>query len=69
MAVKLLIKLRRVSKNLQQNNSKTVATETVIEIPKEIPKEIYISRRKKENYWWFEINILVEYQKIIKSTN
>ena len=69
MAVKLLIKLRRVSKNLQQNNSKTVAIETVIEIPKEIPKEIYISRRKKENYWWFEINILVEYQKIIKSTN
>ena len=69
MAVKLLIKLRRVSKNLQQDNSKTVAIETVIEIPKEIPKEIYISRRKKENYWWFEINILVEYQKIIKSTN
>ena len=35
-------------------------------IKKYLNKDVYISRRKTENYWWSEINIIVsENQKII----
>ena len=41
------------SKTSQQNNSETVKNEH----DKEVLKEIYISQRKKENYWGSKINI------------
>ena len=52
---KMANKVKRASKNSQQNNSETVTNEN----NKEIPKERYISRRKTENYWWSKIDIIV----------
>ena len=46
----------KISKASQQNNLKTVRNRH----DKEIPKERYISsKRKAENYWWSGINIIV----------
>ena len=48
----------KVTKGLkysQQNNSETVTNEN----NQEIPKERYTFRRKTENYWWSDINIMV----------
>ena len=43
-------KIRKVSKNLQQNNSETDKNENDTNIPKERYIYIYISRRKTKNY-------------------
>ena len=40
-------KITKVSKNSQQNNFEKITTDN----DKEISKEIYISKRKTENYW------------------
>ena len=48
-------KIIKISKISQQSNSETVTNEH----HKEILKEIYISRRKTENYWWFKINTTI----------
>ena len=48
---KIANRIAKVSKTLQQNNSKTVANKH----DKEIPKEIYISRRKARNHWWTKV--------------
>ena len=53
---KIANRITKVSKNSQQNNSKTVTNEH----DKEIPKERYISGRKTEKYWWSKINITVQ---------
>ena len=52
---KLRIKAKKVSRTSQQSISETQNTDH----EKEIPKERYISLKKAENYWWFEINIII----------
>ena len=41
-------KIRKVSKHSRQNNSETFTNENVNEIPKEIPKERYISPKERQ---------------------
>ena len=41
-------KITKISKNLQQNNSERITNKHDKELRK---KDIYISRRKTENYW------------------
>ena len=48
-------KIKKVSKNSQQNNSETVTNEH----DKEIPEERYISKKKTRNYLWFKIKMIV----------
>ena len=52
-------KITKISKNSQQNNSETVSNENDKSIPKEIPKERYISSDNNGNN-----SIIMEYQKI-----
>ena len=60
-------KIAKVSKYWQENDSEAVTYEHDKEIPNDT--KIYISRRKRENYWWKDIrynsSITMEYQKII----
>ena len=53
----------KVSKTLQQNNSKIIINEHGKEIPKK--RDIYISRKKTVNHWISKIKMMMEYQKII----
>ena len=53
-------KITKVSKNSQLNNSKTVTNENDKEIPKEMPKEGYVSSEKKQTVIDnLDINIIV----------
>ena len=45
------------SKEFRSKESQSKTNENEIEIPKEI--YIYISRKKKRNYWWIEIIIII----------
>ena len=44
---KITSRITKISRSSSQNNSETIKNKH----DKEIPKEIYISRRKTENYW------------------
>ena len=53
-------KITNVSKNSEQNNSRTIKNENNKEIPKEIPKERYISpEERQKNTDKLDINIIV----------
>ena len=45
---KVATRMRKMSKNSQQNNSETVTNENDKEIPKDIPKERYISPEERQ---------------------
>ena len=60
MVTQSLIKSQKFQKISQQNKSETVTNENDKEIPKEIPKERYMSSEKKTgNYCWTKISIIV----------
>ena len=46
---KIANKFTEISKNSQQNNSETVTNENDKEMPKEIPKERYISPEERQD--------------------
>ena len=56
IGIKIANGIMKVSKTTPWNSIEIVKNEN----DKEIPKERYISRRKAENDWWSEINIIVQ---------
>ena len=55
--LKRALEITKVSRTSPQNNLEIITNEPNKEKPKE--RYIYMPRRKTENYWWSEINIIV----------
>ena len=57
---KIANKSSNVSRNSLQKRSETVTNETEIIRHNRVTPKKDVSRKKKQNYWWSKINIIME---------